>query len=149
MPKLLLFAPCEKVIIDETTKTTSLIVLLETVHIAIPRADQDKVPRDANIPINWQVLTLWQTEPQDQGKQLEMRFATYLPTGEEIGIAGSMLLRFEPGKPNFRGVISIAGVPLFPLLQVDRFVLKLFFREQGAMNEWQFVADYPIMLSRP
>lgn len=150
MPKLLVFAPCERVITDETTHTTSLIVLIETITLAIPRVEQDKIPKDANIPINWQVLALWQAESQDQGKQLEMRFVAYLPTGEEIGgIAGSMPIRFEPGKPNFRAVITISGLPIYHLLQVDRCMLKLFFREVGATNEWNFAADFPIVIARP
>jgi hypothetical protein len=146
MPRLILFAPCEKVIVDENLHTTSLIVLLEALNIAVPESEQDKIPKDAVIPFSWHVIALWRHTPEDEGKKLEGRFEVFLPTGETLGIKGTMDIDFQPGKPNFRNVVNILGFPLHPLLKTDECIFKLFFREKGDENEWQFAADFPVII---
>ena len=147
MPKLLLFAACEKVIVNETDNTTSLISLLEAINIAVVEGEESKIPSDASIPLSWHVLSLWQSEPADEGKRLEQRFYIELPDGEAVNISGTMPIGFEPNKPNFRGVIGIMGFPLAPLLKTKRVVLKLDFREVGT-NPWKSASEYSIHITR-
>jgi hypothetical protein len=147
MPKLLVFAPCEKIIVDQTTNTTSVINLLEALNIAIPQDEESKIPADANLAMAWHILALWQAQPEDEGKQFEQRFVAELPSGEALGLMGIMPIAFEAGKPNFRNIVNILGFPIARLLKTDRCVFRLFFREQGDANPWQLVAEFPLVIS--
>ncbi len=147
MPKLLLFAPCEKVIVNQEDNTTSLITLLEALNVSLKAGDEAKIPEDANLPLSWHVLALWQIEPSDEGKQWEQRVLLDVPKGIEIVQA----IRFEPGKTNWRNVIHILGLPIFPLLTVSSCLLKLFLRESGdgESQPWQLVSEYPLIILHP
>jgi hypothetical protein len=141
MPKLLLFAPCEKVIVDRETNSTSLITLLETVSLYVKESEEDKLPADARSPLVWSILALWQTEPGDESKKWEARVLIDIQEGLDVIVK----FAFEPGKPNFRNVISVVGFPIKHILKLDICPLKLFFREEGAEN-WNVAADFNIVI---
>jgi hypothetical protein len=148
MPKLLLFAPCEKVVIDQTDNTTSIICLLEAIQIAVSESEEASIPPDAIIPINWYLIALWQTEKGDTDKQFETQYSVVFPSGEEKVLNVALPVKFEPGKPNFRNVLKVQGLGLAPLLKADTCTVRARIREHGA-DMWNVVADFPIIISRP
>jgi hypothetical protein len=148
MPRLLLFAPCEKLIINQADNTTSLITLLETVNLPIPLGDEDKVPEDANAAFSWHIIALWQsTGEEDTQKEWEQRFVLGLPDGQETKLSGVMPIRFTKEKPNFRNVINILGFPLKPVLDADSCILKLYLRDKER-EDWSFIADFRMLIRR-
>lgn len=64
----LVFAVCEKVILDKAENPT-LIVLLNEVHIATP-PEGVTLPSDAVAPKEWAVFTMWNVEAEDFGAKL-------------------------------------------------------------------------------
>lgn len=64
MPKLHIFAICEKVIMDEH-KNPSLIVLMENINVA---HRQEKIPRDAVTPREWAIFNQWIFQEEEQDK---------------------------------------------------------------------------------
>jgi len=144
MPKLLLFAPCEKVIVDRETNNTSLISLLESLNIQVKRSETDKIPPDAQIPLPWHILTLWQSEPGDESKTWEQRVLVDLPQALDV----TLKIAFEPGKPNYRNILSIVGFPIRSILNLDRCMIKLFIREEEGRS-WELKAEYPIAIRHP
>ncbi|MDO8434587.1 MAG: hypothetical protein Q7S58_19495 [Candidatus Binatus sp.] len=135
MPKLLIFAPCEKVLIDQTTNSLSLIAVLQEVHYKLPPGSA--VPPNFSLPIAWSALSLWQEESADAGVIFEQRITVE-------NRAGSTLLenvaQWEFTQPNHRIVASVLGLPVY-----DKLSLNLFFRVVGS-RDWHNVASFPISL---
>jgi hypothetical protein len=150
MPKLLLFAPCEKVLINQQDNTTSLITLLEFVRIPVPESEEAKLPEGTSIPLSWHVFALWQAEHQDEGRHFEMRFTAEPPKGNGLRTPPKMPdavmpIAFEPNKPNYRQTLNVLG---FPILPAGTCLLKLAMREIGTGKDWETVATFPMIIAR-
>jgi hypothetical protein len=65
MLKLIMFAPCEKVIVNKSDNTTPLITLLERVSIVISESVEGKLPADAAIPFRWTAFALLRSEENE------------------------------------------------------------------------------------
>ena len=80
MPKLMLFVPCEKLIVDEDGKNTTLICVIQNIEASVPK---DKpVDKTATAPREWDVVTLWHSEEAEEiGTKFRQRFEFVLPDG--------------------------------------------------------------------
>lgn len=137
MPKLLLFAPCEKVLVDEKSHTTSLIVILQEIHYKVPPGTQ--LQPNALLSMNWSVVSLWQEEePADAGVEFEQRVVLENSAGTAL-IANEVKWKFE--KPSHRIVGNVPGIPV----GTRRLMLKLSFRVVMS-RDWHEVAAFPIEL---
>jgi hypothetical protein len=136
MPKLLVFAPCERVIYERDDNGASLITLLEGLTVT----SDEKLAEDAIMPIRWQIFTSWKIEEGEQGKDFEQRIVIIAPSGKqsEDNIATFHLQReYHHIRTQIIGLpIGIAGVCL----------IKLSLREQG-QEAWQELAEYPIIIT--
>ncbi len=140
MPKLLLFAPCEKAIVDEVSHTTSLIAIMQEIHYKVaPGAPSP--PPNAALPMHWSVVSLWQEEESaDAGVEFEQRIVLE-------NNAGAVLLsneaKFKFDQPNHRIVASIVGFPL----GYRKLALNLFYRVPPA-RDWIRVSTFPLSLQQ-
>jgi hypothetical protein len=91
MPKLLIFAPGEKVIIDKTDNTVSIIGILGGFNVTT-LGEENVVPEGAALPLRWSVLALWGMGTNDVGKVFEQRLQLLTPGGE---IALDMIAAFK------------------------------------------------------
>src|SRR6476619_1072966 len=79
MLKLLIFAPCDKVIISAGGQT-SLVGVMEEVHVSIAKGKE--FGADAMIPYKWNVLTLWAREEDVlDAFTCDMRLIMFRPDG--------------------------------------------------------------------
>lgn len=109
MPRLLLFAPCEKVIIDGQSNQVTVISLIQDVKIAAPSgASAIEIPQGSVAPFPWSVLTIWERESGDQNVRYEQSSILRSPTGETLSEAHPPTqLRFE--RPSVRCVEHFIG----------------------------------------
>ncbi len=135
MPKLLLFAPCEKLIVDEEGNPT-LITVLQNLGIEVPAGEQ--VPRDVMTPQTWDVITLWYPEDGDPGKTFHERLEFTQPDGS-IPIRTKITFRMEDKTQ--RNKTHIMG---FPIGQAGQSRLNLFLDENGTEPAREPRAFYPI-----
>lgn len=141
MPKLLIFAPCEKVIIDQNNNPSLISVIQELVS---PLPPDTQIPPNAMGLMRWDIFTLWQQETGDDQKEFVQDCALVGPT-ESSGIQGSMAFRFT-GLAH-RNIMSIYG---FPLANVGRYELKLWLREAGSdERDRTEIASFPLLITRP
>jgi hypothetical protein len=135
MPKLLIFAACEKVILDKEHNAASLISVLQTIRVAAPgKLSGRLVP----LPLNWRVFTCWEREPSEEGKSYNQHVQLTAPDGT-IRVESFNLLEF---KQRFqRATIKVAG---FPIDQPGDYVLRLFLSEAGKSDEERQIATYPL-----
>lgn len=142
MPKILVFAPCEKVIVNQLDNTTSVISILEGLTIDIPEGALS--PDGTSIPIKWHILSLWEKVEGEEERKFEQRLELVLPSGVNRFDMTSAL-DFEPEPRRFRMVTMVTGFPLSP---AGACILKLSVREVGH-ETWQHVDDFPIYITRP
>jgi hypothetical protein len=136
MPKILLFAPCEKIIIDGVTNNVTLISLLQRVIYRIKTNVQ--IGPNAAVPIQWDTLAMWQREEGDEGttfnQRIELRSAS-----NQVLIDRQSPFRFET---RFARVITRAqgfpiGTPGF---------LSLVLSYKRPESEWIEVGNFPLEL---
>jgi hypothetical protein len=136
MPKLLIFAPCEKVLIDQSSNSVSLIAILQEVHYKLPQGVTAEP--NSSLPIQWAAMSLWQEEtPADVGVEFEQRVALE-------NVAGQVLLenvtKWQFKKANHRIVARILGLPI-----ARKLILSLSYRVTG-MRDWLPAASFQIEL---
>ena len=141
MPKLLVFAPCEKAIIDEQDNAACLITLIESFTIDVPEGIE--VPGYASLPIAWCIFALWEKTEGDDSRIFEQRAELTMPGGRKAADVVASLA-FDPKRRRHRWITNVRGFPLSPS---GACTLKLSLREVG-QNTWQDVADYPIYVGR-
>jgi hypothetical protein len=135
MPKLLLFAPCEKVLVDEGTHTLSLIVVLQEVHYKLP--PNTPIQEGGFLPIHWSAVSLWQEESADAGCEFEQRLTIENPAGVPL-LTNDMKWKFS--RPNHRIVANIIGMPI----GFRKLLLRLQYRVPP--SNWLPGATFPIEL---
>jgi hypothetical protein len=84
MPRLLIFAPCEKVIIGQGDNSVSLIGIIQNVQVNQKLDGTAKIPPDTLQPTPWTILSLWQKESADEGIVYTQRVALISRTGKTV-----------------------------------------------------------------
>lgn len=140
MPQLLVFAPCEKVIIsgEETGDgSTSLITILQGVTAEIP----EKSIEDAVAPTSWFIFTLWKSLAEDEGKSFEQSAELFSPSGKALMITKSS---FTVTKPFQRSTSKIVGMPVG---EVGDYRIVLSLTEAGKPESKREITTYPIAVA--
>ncbi len=136
MLKLLVFLPCETVIVSQEGNT-SVISVLEHV-VSTLRSD---APPNAAAPMKWTILSLWHRDAEVEGvKKYDQLVNVYWPNGEKV-FDIEQSFEVSNAHSNFR---CTAHVPAFPTGQEGQVLLKTSLRESGAENEWVEYAQFPI-----
>jgi hypothetical protein len=134
MPKLLYFVACERILLGDEEKTTSLISLLEQIKVPKPPENVG----DAQAGLQWRIVSAWHNLPEDEGKRYEQRTWVVSPNGAELMQAS---IEFAMTNTiNHRNTVKVFG---FPLVPEGEYLVKLSIREVGS-NNWVDIADYPI-----
>ena len=140
MPKLLLFVPCEKVLIDQQS-TVSLISLFQELKFQVVESGP-LPPANATAALKWDVLTMWARTDSDFGKRYEQRITLFNPEGEPTEVSTTALIETE--KATHRVVATIFG---FPIGSTGRYTLKLWLSEDGQETP-EPIAEHVITVSR-
>jgi len=138
MPKLLVFAPCEKVIVGQGDNSVSLIGLLENVHVLPGGFPTPPLPPNPTAPGRWFAFCLWEASAEDKGVEYEQRIAVLDPNGK--GRVESIVL-FSMTKPRHRVVLEAPG---FPIIPAGTYNVKLWLRKKGESDWGQELASYPV-----
>jgi hypothetical protein len=143
LPRLLLFAACEKVIIDQDNNV-SLMTLVQDLRVEIP--EPVEVKSGEGLPVaamRWAAFSMWLRTEEDD-REYEQRVALIDPTGKPTGIEAKSSFKFGD-KTTMRNISVVLG---FPVHESGRYVLKLWMREKGQTEAAEPTAEYPINLKR-
>src|SRR6266536_1373598 len=138
MPKLLIFAPCEKVIISGEEigdGSSSLITILQSINVEVSE-ETDKTTLSG--PMTWYIFSLWQMQTDDAEKAYEQHFEYVAPSGK---LLFNLKTEFSTTKPYQRVVSKIIGMPLF---EHGEYKLTLRLGEVGKPDSLKDIAVYPI-----
>lgn len=142
MPKLLFLVPCSNVIMAQDN-TVSLITVFETVNIALPVGAEDNLPEGSQIPITWDILSQYQLQPEDRGKEFFQKVVITMPDGKETHNIESALAGYDGVAKNTRHLVKITG---FPISTPGTATIKLFLKEEG--SDYSEIAQYPVYITR-
>ncbi len=141
MPKLLVFLPCENVLLSGADgQTASLIVIFNQIIFQGPLPAD--LPRNAAAPRRWFTFTQWEMFPADVG--IEYRQRVVFEDGHgNMPIEAITNFSGEEGKSLHRIVMSNVA---FPMLEPGIYRLHLSLQAPGE-EIWTEVADYPITIT--
>lgn len=144
MPKLLIFVPCEKAIIDQNN-VTSIITVLQELRLDLPEPPPDADGKMPVVPMKWDVVTLWTKTDDDAPETIyQTRFALIDPKGTALqGFEGTAEFSFGD-KAHRRVVATVFG---FPIRYDGRYVVRLWLHKKGE-TEGEPIAEFPIVLNR-
>ena len=136
--KLLVFAPCERALVEQGNNGVSLISVLQNLTVTL---SGDSVPAESAAldSFQWYAVAMWRREDGDEGKRFQQRVTLLSP-------AGAVMLRavaeFELLKA-FHRVIS--RIQAFPMAE-GTYTLELAVRDTAGLDEheWNLVSSYPI-----
>ncbi len=120
MPKLLVFAPCEKVIISQDENNPTLIAILtaftlQTDAESLKKAIGESTSADAGIamvPLRWSVFCLWQREPSDGEQEFTQTIDIEAPGGDRVIISHRNTFSFTPAANTHRINLNFPGFPV-------------------------------------
>ena len=136
MPKNLIFAPCERVILGQGDNSASLIVVIQQMQFQVPK--DVEIPKEAGAFVRFAIFSQWLRTPEDEGKVYEQRIV--LSIGNEKPVLEAVM-EFRMTERLHR---LVGNIPVLPLMQPGEYSLKLFLREKGTQAWGKVIADYPI-----
>ena len=146
MPKLLVFAACERVIIDQDNNV-SLMNLVTEMTTEVPEQSEREADKLAVAALRWAIFALWAKDPQDEGKTFEQRVILLDPSGAPSGIEGATPFAFPEGKRFMRNTVNVLG---FPFKSAGTYRVQLWMRQEGGVPAAEPIAEFPInMKQRP
>jgi len=132
MPRLLIFVPCEKVIVGED-KSLHLISVLESWKVSL-----DEVPpENAAFAMRWDIFTLWYRLPEDEDKEFVQTCDLIAPSGQ---IAFTSELSFRMTALTHRNTVNVFGMPI----SRGDYEVVLYLSERGAEKDRARVSVYPL-----
>ena len=142
MPRLLIFAPCENVLISQGS-SASLIVILHRIDLSgdIP----EPIPENTATQMKWHIFAQWETEPEETGVKFEQKIEMSSKDGTMVpSIAGIAEFVPEAGKPVHRMIVNLT---FFPIIPAGFYRLRLSLRRSDQQGEWIPHGDYPLEIS--
>ncbi|MBV8551456.1 MAG: hypothetical protein JOY54_09155 [Acidobacteriaceae bacterium] len=144
MIRLLLFAPCERALINQEDSSASLINVVTGVQAALPFPEDQPLPENAALPFRWYLLSIWRYDGEDIGRRFQQRVALVAPSGKEL-IAADLTFQAATAPPQV--VRGITCFTTFPVAELGEHSARLFYR-QSEDADWEEVASYPIDVLR-
>jgi hypothetical protein len=135
LPRLLLFAPCQKGIVDKNEGTVSMIGLVNGVTVA---SLSDAVEENAVLPYSWCAVSAWYKEEGDEDASFEDLVELVTPNGNIVVrsvIPFSISARIHQNLHNSFG---------FPVGEPGVYTLRISIRRLPEESEWSIVSEYPI-----
>ena len=110
MPELLMFAGCEKLLVDEMGNP-SLISLLQTITVDIPA--NIAVPPNILSPNQWDVVTLWRALTDDEvGAEYTQIVEVVMPEGGAMPLRSQVTFALPPRNAVHRNKVHVIGIPV-------------------------------------
>jgi hypothetical protein len=135
MPRLILFAPCERAIIEQGSNSVSLVSLLHDVNAVISGPVASAV-----VALRWYVISIWRRVETESTQAFEQQIKLTAPSGH---MHVDLRTDFEMEKPMHRNVGVISN---FPIAEAGEHTLELLLRPAGR-GDWESIAKYPIIVS--
>ncbi len=139
MPRLLVYAMCQKAIIDRD-ETLSLISLFNGIEL-LPEAGQ--LEPSSTTAFNWSMVSCWLRTSEDDGKTFEQRLQVVFPDGSA---RGESILTFKMSSRIHQNTVTATE---FPVGQSGEYQMRISLREVAEGRDFEIVSDYPFEVTHP
>lgn len=133
MPRLLLFAPCEKVALDQLNNPILISILQQWSALG----QNEPIPENAIALSRWDIFALWYRLPDDGDKEFVQTCELKTPSGQ---LAFAADIRFRMTATTHRNTITVAGLPVHP----GDYELALYLSETGTEKDRDLRSTYPL-----
>src|SRR6266699_798946 len=96
MPKLALLAACERSIVEQDTKSVSLITLINGLKLSFLAGEPP--PLNAVMPKEWSIVCGWDSGDDDEGKEFVQFIDISLPDGKPFVTKNQVTFTLQRGK---------------------------------------------------
>jgi len=143
MPNLLIFAPCEKAIIDRNG-ALSIISVMGKLTVGVP-ANVPPPAANAMLPVQWAMVSLWQQSSDwETGRTFEQRAALVSESGGNDLLTSIAVFQFTKETPLFQVVAQVSGMPVSI---AGKLKFKIWVREKTEPpKEWKEAGSFPFVL---
>jgi hypothetical protein len=136
MPKLLIFAPCERVILGQGDNSASLIVIVQ--KLQLNQLPGQKIDENAAMYARISLFTEWLKLNDDLGKDFEQRF-TFGPVGEKPPVETVAEFKMSERTNRIIGVIEA-----LPVVAPGEYEFSVWLRQKGTNWPDAPTASYPV-----
>ena len=111
--RLLILAPCEKVLLQQPEGQASLISVFGRLNVQIAKEQLAQLPKDAIVPHDWYIYTQWLLTPDEFNTEFTQKCEIVLPSQNILGVQSSLSFTVnEPSKTIAQNVIEVKGFPI-------------------------------------
>jgi hypothetical protein len=134
---------CRSTSVDSKTNNISLFDVFENLKISISLPKQKKTPllKKANIPVDYQIVSLWTHDLKRQDK-LKIKIVFKDPEGKELDIVTKDLI-LPADKKRMRDIIKVQGIVVG---ESGTYIFKIMVKEKGD-KKFQSVAELPLEIT--
>jgi hypothetical protein len=127
MPKLILFAVCEKVILDGLSNA-SIINVLHGIEAASAQQGPiiGPIPKNAVAPAPWSIYAIWKPAPGDAAKEFSEKIEILWPDRSAFNTITAPV-KFEASR-NHQSTVNMVG---FPVGQVGDVTINMWLESDG------------------
>jgi hypothetical protein len=126
MPRLLLFAACERVLFD-ADGLISLLTLIERLEVTVPATVV--LPAHYAMPMRWQSVAVWSVDQSELGKFEQTTHLVIVENGNEVIAAHTEVKTLERTLPgSATGVKIVSTLTAVPVVHGTQF-LRLLLQE--------------------
>lgn len=140
MPKLLLFAPFQNVVVDREENSIFFFSLLEGILALL---GDDGEPQETDVAVPWTAVAIWLRTTGDEEQCFEQRVEVITPRGV---IRGPFDMSFVMVNRTVRNILKVTG---FPVGGVGEHVVRLSYRRSDATDPWIVASEFPVAVIRP
>lgn len=141
MPRLLIFAPCERVILGQGDNSASLIVIIQDMQFVAPQ-QVDALPKDAGAAVRLALYSQWHRTAGDEGKTFQQRIV-FARANDEATIFDATT-DFQMTENSHR---IIANIPVLPFLEPGQYEFRVSIKEKRDEAWTKPFLNYPVNIS--
>lgn len=135
MPRLLVFLPCELVLLDQDNSVSVIHMMNE---VTLSGDFPDPLPARAAVQVRWSTFAQWEASAEEVGQHFEQR--VQMVRDGVVAFENMSDFTIEAGKPIHR---MISNFTFFPIVPGGAYRLGISIRRVGT-EEWQECGDYPL-----
>ncbi len=131
---------CKESVIDQVDNNVSIHGVLEELSIVLtPINETGKLPEKLGIPMNYEIVSLWQRNKEVESAKGEIEYIFLDPESSEL-LKNTQMMEIPKASRRFRSRMKIVGMPL---TKEGDYMFQVKIKEEGE-NTSHLVAELPL-----
>lgn len=130
---------CKASVIDQDDNNISIHGVLEQLNVNLVPKDPTKKLEKIGIPLNYEIVSLWQTNEKTQVATGEIEYILIDPKGKEL-LKNTQIMEIPKTSRRFRSRMKISGLPL--TINGD-YLFQIRLKEKGSSG-FKLISELPL-----